>query len=176
MHKPVADTYVGERPSLFLSPFLPFELVHYCIERYLCVAQVSCTCSTSVPCWLTLIPCWWTSCLLRLVTYVHTFALTWRGLKRRRERLCILRSVLLYTAGLVTGSPVTSVRISVRCLDGSMALAWIFERPEHVCSHYPTRSQDLVPRLLLRSGGFKGSRIPLGPSTLNIGLIFPSTN
>ena len=29
----------------------------------------------------------------------------------------------------------------------------------------------MVPRLLLRSGGFKGSRILLGPSTLNIGLI-----
>jgi hypothetical protein len=89
--------------------------------------------------------------------YVHTFVLSGGGLGQRRERLYILHSVLLCTAGLVTGSlhtmlwcsptgrglratfmtrpPVPSVRISARYLDGSMALAWIFERIEHVCSH-----------------------------------------
>jgi hypothetical protein len=38
--EPVVDTYAGERPSQFSPPFSPFELVHCCIERYLCVAQV----------------------------------------------------------------------------------------------------------------------------------------
>jgi hypothetical protein len=32
------------------------------------------------------------------------------------------------------------------------------------------------PKIATKEFGFKGSRIPLGPSTLNIGLIFPSTN
>ena len=34
------DTYAGERPSQFSPPFSPFELVHCCIGRYLCIAQV----------------------------------------------------------------------------------------------------------------------------------------
>jgi len=65
----------------------------------------------------------------------------------------ILRSALLRTPGLDVGSLHTiqelslrrgslgdvphgpSTWIPTRYLDGSMALAWIFEHPEHVCSH-----------------------------------------
>jgi hypothetical protein len=71
---------------------------------------------------------------------------------RVETRTSVLRSIPLYTAGLVSGSlrtplcsaqagvwvasrpPDPSVRISVRYLDGSLALAWIFERSGHVCS------------------------------------------
>jgi hypothetical protein len=65
----------------------------------------------------------------------------------------MIRSALLRTAGLGVVSLCTvlelslrrgslgdvlhglSTLISPRYLDGYMALAWIFERPEHVCSH-----------------------------------------
>ena len=74
-------------------------------------------------------------------------------LRRRRECLYIIHSALLHTAGLDVGSlrtvPELSLRrgslcgvphgpstgIPPRYLDGYMALGWIFECPEHVCSH-----------------------------------------
>jgi hypothetical protein len=75
------------------------------------------------------------------------------GVSGRDENARVLCSILLCKAGLVSGSlctplcssqvgvwavsrpPDTFVRISVRYLDGSLALAWIFERSGHVCSH-----------------------------------------
>jgi len=119
--EPVVDTYAGERPSQFSPPFSPFELVHCCIERYLCIA--------------------------------HVRSPSQEGVSGGDENARILRSILLYMAGQVSGSlrtplcfaqagvwavsrpPDPFVRISARYLDGSLALAWIFERSGHVCSH-----------------------------------------
>jgi hypothetical protein len=90
------------------------------------------------------------------------FALSVGGLGRRRECLYIIRSALLRTAGLDVGSLHTVLELSLRrgslgdvphslstwiparYLDGSKALAWIFERPEHVCSQMDTRSSYAV--------------------------------
>jgi hypothetical protein len=88
--------------------------------------------------------------LLAKLGYIHTFALSGGGLGRRRECLYILRSAFLPTAGIgslrtvlelslrwgsLVGVPHgPSAWIPARYLDGSMALAWLIERPEHVCS------------------------------------------
>jgi len=118
----VVDTYAGERPSQFSPPFSPFELVHCCIERYLCVARVHSPSQEG-------------------------------GVSGGDENARVLRSILLYTAGKVSGSlhtplclaqtgvwaasrpPDPLVWISARYSDGSLALAWIFERSGHVYSH-----------------------------------------
>jgi hypothetical protein len=72
------------------------------------------------------------------------------GLRRRLERLHILCSALLCISDLELGSPHIVLELSLRrgslgdvphglaawiparYLDGSIALAWIFERPDHV--------------------------------------------
>jgi len=91
--------------------------------------------------------------ILRLGTYVRTFALSGGGLGRRQERLYMIRSALLHTAGLDIGSLSMVLELSLRPgslgdvphgpsawipprhLDGYMALAWIFECSKHVCLH-----------------------------------------
>ena len=74
----VVDTYAGERPSQFSPPFSPFELVHCCIEKYLCVARVQSPSQDP--------PTWWASVRWVTISYVYRA----HTLCRKRNLCCNL--------------------------------------------------------------------------------------